>query len=309
MHNYDEIKSKQNIFDVDWTLGSLCNYSCSYCVPWFNDGKNKFVDINNAKKFINIIMDKHPNRIFNFILTGGEPTLWQELPELLKLIKQKKSNNVQLITNGSQSIKWWLSNSKLIDSILLSYHLKYANKEHLKRVCSIVYKSKCNIKLTILTMPDRIDECYDLADEFLKHTMMKIELRIIKKPNGEPLDEYTQEQLTLLRTKNIFGKFKHRTIIQHMITNEGETIDPMRELLNPINSWKGWKCYIGLDCLKIDYKGDIYRSGCDSQNAISLGNIHTNIYNIPNEPVICKNNVCFCATDMRAKKERIREGL
>jgi len=303
---YDKITSKQNNFDIDWNLGTVCNYKCSYCSTNLHDGKHPFINIEKAKKFVDMISTKYPDKILNFILCGGEPTLWKDLPLLLRFIKEKNlSNNIQVITNGSPSNDWWEINSIFMDSIILSYHWEYANKNKLKEVCKIVDKNKCNIKLTILVLPDKIDKCYELAREFISHVMMKIELRIIKKLSMEPIDEYTDDQLKLLRTNNLFGHFKYDTIDHDMITNLGTTIEPIAELLNQTNKWKGWRCYIGLECLKVNWQGNIYRASCREKDSDKLGNINIGNYTFPNEPMICDKEFCFCVTDIRATKERV----
>ena len=307
MHNYNKIKSKQDIFDVDWNLGTICNYSCSYCIPHLHSGEQEFVYIEKAVKFVEKLLDQYPDKLFNFILSGGEVTLWKDLPKLLKTIKNNSLTNVQLITNGSPSPQWWKTNSIFIDSVILSYHWEYANKNRLKEICRILDENKCNIKLTILALPDKLDECYKLADEFLSYIKMKIELRIIKKPNNEPIDEYTEEQLQQLRNNNVFGRVNHKSIDKRLITDTGKVLDAIVELSQQKNSWKGWRCYIGLNCLKIDWKGDIYRAACSCQQENKLGNINEEDYNFPNRPVICDKDFCFCVTDIRATKERIKE--
>lgn len=305
MHNYSKIGSKQNTFDIDWNLGTICNYECSYCIPHLHNGKNPFVDISKAKSFVRDITDRYPDKVLNFILSGGEVTLWKHLPDLFKTIKEKESNNIQLISNGSIPNVWWNINSRFIDALILSYHWEYADKNKLKELCRIVDQNNCNIKLIILALPDRIDMCYKLAKEFLSHVMMKVELRIIKKPDSSPIDEYTDDQLKLLRKNNLFGHFKHKTVSHQLVTNTGRIIDPIVEILNQTNSWKGWKCNIGLECLKIDWQGNIYRASCKDQSSSKLGNVNNGNFVFSDEPVICDKDFCFCVTDIRATKERL----
>ena len=46
---------KDSFIAVSWYLGSVCNYSCSYCKPEFYDGKHKFPYYENFLKFIDKI--------------------------------------------------------------------------------------------------------------------------------------------------------------------------------------------------------------------------------------------------------------
>ena len=53
-----KIKKIYNIekyFTVDWTVGSTCNFSCSYCPEELHDGKTTWLDTKNLRKFLDKI--------------------------------------------------------------------------------------------------------------------------------------------------------------------------------------------------------------------------------------------------------------
>ncbi|NVO11889.1 MAG: radical SAM protein [Bacteroidales bacterium] len=95
--NDKEIMKKKKTFYLFIT--DNCNLNCSYC---FNkDIRTNFANlpIEGWKKIINKIR-KH---IGTIIITGGEPSLYQPLPELIEYIKEVTSNDVyiNMFTNGN----------------------------------------------------------------------------------------------------------------------------------------------------------------------------------------------------------------
>jgi len=63
------------------------------------------------------------------------------------------------------------------------------------------------------------------------------------------------------------------------------------------NRYKGFKCWKGIDLLKVIPNGDIYKAGCEPRVETPIGNIK-NKYKIPSEPSICKYDECLCITDL-----------
>ena len=114
MKKYNKLITKSNFFIVDWLIGSICNFNCSYCVNELHGNQNPFVDIDVAKRFVEKITEKHKNKVIVFIISGGEPVLWNDLPELMKFIKQK-NGETHLISNGSRKADWWEKNSRYME--------------------------------------------------------------------------------------------------------------------------------------------------------------------------------------------------
>ena len=74
-----------------------CNQNCGYCHRFL--GINE-LDFNHNKEVINKVAD---DGIKNMTFTGGEPLLYPDIIELLKVAKQKGIKS-KIITNGE--IKW-----------------------------------------------------------------------------------------------------------------------------------------------------------------------------------------------------------
>ena len=97
-HLYDIFEPiERQPFVVDWAVGSLCNFSCSYCDPLFYEGKSPWHNFADCKRFIdwlwtNVCLPK--DQILFFNLHAGEPTLWPDLDEFCEYVKSLKSMGI-----------------------------------------------------------------------------------------------------------------------------------------------------------------------------------------------------------------------
>lgn len=78
-------------------LTSRCNFSCPYCrgINKEDKGDISFID---ACKIVKIWSE---HNLKNIRFSGGEPTLWNELNELIKFSKKSNIERIALSTNGS----------------------------------------------------------------------------------------------------------------------------------------------------------------------------------------------------------------
>jgi organic radical activating enzyme len=302
MKKYDRLIANDNIFVVDWTLSSICNYKCSYCPPNLRDGKDRFPKLEDAKRLVDRIFKKFGNKKFVFILTGGEPTLWKKLPELMKYMKEINCE-VRVTSNGSLPLEWWEENSKYMDMLLLSFHWEFCEQEHIMQVARIAVRNNVFTKVNILTKVDKFDESYKLAEEIAYLVPGSItEIRTIRPKMGKLLDNYSDEQLKRLKEKILFGSSKVRKKSQEVYIEQGERLKPQVCIAKRENSWKGWKCHVGLQLIKIYQDGSVFRGNCRVGGKI--GDINGEI-NFPSEPIICSEDYCKCTTDIMTTKERV----
>ncbi len=86
-------------------LTNRCNFKCLYCRGIKNELCGD-ISLNEAKHIIDIMCE---GNIRNIRFSGGEPTLWKNLPELIQYVKTKKCiEHIAISTNGSASIKYYL---------------------------------------------------------------------------------------------------------------------------------------------------------------------------------------------------------
>lgn len=86
------------------SLNSICNFACTYCVSEedvYSPRKAHTGKSLNAKEFAILVSKLHSHLSLEEVrLTGGEPTLYSELSELVYLLKEIGIPKVALTTNG-----------------------------------------------------------------------------------------------------------------------------------------------------------------------------------------------------------------
>jgi molybdenum cofactor biosynthesis enzyme MoaA len=78
-------------------LTDACNFKCPYCRGQRKDLK-KNLSLNEAKKIVDILAKE---RLQNIRFSGGEPTIWKGLVELIAYTKQLGIERIAISTNGS----------------------------------------------------------------------------------------------------------------------------------------------------------------------------------------------------------------
>ena len=75
-----------------------CNLNCSYCdTMWANEPGCPYEE-ETPEEIVSYIEE---TKVKNVTLTGGEPLLQKEMPELLRLLSEKKELRVEIETNGA----------------------------------------------------------------------------------------------------------------------------------------------------------------------------------------------------------------
>jgi molybdenum cofactor biosynthesis enzyme MoaA len=78
-------------------LTDACNFKCPYCRGQRKDLK-KNLTLQEAKNIIDVLVNE---RLQNLRLSGGEPTIWKGLCELVSYASEKGIKRIAISTNGS----------------------------------------------------------------------------------------------------------------------------------------------------------------------------------------------------------------
>lgn len=317
--NYTEFTFKHDVryIYVDWDITSRCNYACYYCNPEAHDGKYNFPDLDVAKNFVDKVDEQYKDikefAVYNIF--GGEPTIWRELPEFSKHVKQINSKNVlQLLTNGNRTLSWWKRNAPHIDKVIVSVHVAQANIVELvskfnELANDIVVDFQIAMDIEIF---DKCVECFNYAKENLNESI-SLRTKPLRKILGDSeLMPYTDIQKSVLSTlKNKNGRTIDGIASPMVKKNNGKLIDnnvDITELvINKENNWKGWACWIGIDTINITREGNITIGSQCNPNLI-IGNINNLDFNFPLKPIICKYDMCGCYADIHTRKVKDYKG-
>lgn len=304
MPNKEIIKITSNIqekfISVVWSVGSVCNYKCSYCG---DDGTKPFKDFEEFFIFTEYINEKHPDKEILLTLLGGEVTLWKKFDQFLMKCNES-SIKVDLITNGSPSIEWWKENINNLHYVLVSYHHEHASKNHFKKISPII-RDRATI---LLMLPhDKFDEVLDFGKQLSSECDICVNPKPLHDPTGK-LYPYTNDQIDIFKNNIIFGSqyFKGYgiKIFAEKINGDVIRLSTKDILLNNYNKFKNWYCFGGVESFIIDYDGNVFVGECGRGK---MGNIYKHNIKIPNSPYICDVDSCDCSGDfIISKKEQRR---
>ena len=304
---------ENNVFSVSWILGRFCNYDCSYCWPY---AKSKVVDHRPLLQYIRT-MDEiksqaraHGFDKFHFSFSGGEPTAYKCLIELLKAYKEPVSNylSLHMTTNASPGFNWWnkwLTATDGLDrkSITASYHAEFSNEKEFAGKLVFLQEQGVLVTINQVMVPDRFDEYYERAQRF-KDQGLHVTLKPQSNESASDIvDGYSFEQWEILQ-----NEMEQEINQLALYDKEGKeyTLD-QAERLNAyqFNKFKGWMCNAGYQsCIIREPGGEIKRGySCHDE---PLGTVEEG-FTLFKEPRLCITPTCVSSADSKIPKELVDE--
>jgi organic radical activating enzyme len=303
-----EQSGHQNYFVINWCISNVCNFSCSYCPEGCHNHSVGFPHFETVRDFCRAVMKHHRGKQLYFEFTGGEVTLWRDLPRLLQFFAENKTQ-VGIISNGSRSMDWWSAHGPLMSHVCLSYHSEFAKAEHYLRVAAYL-SQHTSLHCNIMMNPSRFDECLRVANQLVEIRNISVALQPLVHDLCDDLYDYTPEQLRAIEDceKDINSRIKwdrpgftYRGRMQ--LRKNGkiiETLNPHQLIARKLNNWEGWECEIGNEQLVVDLLGNVLRGWC-AQGGI-VGNIHDLSLKFPSSPIVCRRDHCHCNLDIMTTK-------
>lgn len=111
---------------VNIDLTNRCNMSCPVCFASAGVTKRLYEpSLDEIKKILERMASIKPNPPFAVQFSGGEPTLRDDLPEIIKAAKNIGISQIQVATNGKRFAKNPDYLKKVIDSGINTYYLQF----------------------------------------------------------------------------------------------------------------------------------------------------------------------------------------
>jgi organic radical activating enzyme len=303
---------------VEWKLHDKCNYDCSFCGDENKLGIRGWFDLEKNKAIVDRIAVMCGDTPYWIQLTGGEPTLYPKLIELMTYMKQKGAY-VSMISNGSRTLRWWkmLKEAKVLDFLYVTYHSQQrADYKHIVEVLNLFHDAPVLTVAVATYTKDSIALSLEGVDYIAEHTGSWITMNAM-----DLLDYYidtdtvTEEQFDRIKgfngapSKMSSTKMKvdipiHLLGLANISTvtySDGsiETKNPILMMKSNENRFEGWNCEAGLHSIKIE-DDFIYRGGCKRDPVpLSLNNIK-----FYDKSFKCDVLDCFCYTDMVSTKTK-----
>ncbi len=300
------------LFSVSWILGRFCNYSCSYCWPYARSDKLDYQSLDIYTSTIDEI--KRQANIngfdqFHWSFSGGEPTAYKQLNDLVKHIQSDKVSSYQSIhmtTNLSPGSKWWKTwcdNTALLQrrSITASYHAEFAREQEFGDKCLQLMYENVFVTVNQVMVPDQFYQLYERCERLHKRG-----INITLKPQSDPtasfvVDGYTEEMINLMQT-GFPQRSQGEDLYQISLYDDNgkEYLFDQAERFNAFgfNKFKNWTCNSGYQSVIIR-SNEVKRSySCRDQ---PLGTL-TEGFKLFDSPRVCVTETCVSSADSKIPK-------
>lgn len=300
------------LFSISWILGRFCNYKCSYCWPYARTDSPDYLTIDVYKHTINEIKRQAKLNGFNqfhWSFSGGEPTAYKQLPELIKHLEQDLESSYQSIhmtTNLSPGSNWWKNWANATAtlqrrSITASFHDEFAKEQEFGDKCLQLMYENVYVTVNQVMVPEKFDELYARMERLHNRG-----INVTLKPQSDLtashiVDGYTEDMIHKMRT-GFPQKAQSEELYQIALyeADGTEHLFDQAERFNAFgfNKFTNWSCNSGYQSVIIR-GNEVKRSySCHDQ---PLGTLQDG-FNLFNKPMPCITPSCVSSADSKIPK-------
>ena len=302
------------LFSTSWILGRFCNYNCSYCWPYARSDQIDHQPIEVYKATVDEIKRQAQANGFNqfhWSFSGGEPTAYKQLNDLVKHLQDDMASTYQSIhmtTNLSPGSKWWntwCKNTEMLQrrSITASFHDEFAKEQEFGDKCLQLQYELVHVTINQVMVPEKFYELYQRLERFHKRG-----IHVTLKPQSDPtasgiVDGYTEEMMHLMQTgfpQKVDGDEVYQIVLydhagQEYLFDQAERFNAFG-----FNKFQGWGCNSGYQSVIIR-GNEVKRSY--SCHDIPLGTLEC--FELFKEPKRCITPSCVSSADSKIPKCKI----
>jgi hypothetical protein len=244
---------------------------------------------------------------FHWSFSGGEPTAYKQLPDLVKHLDELESKyqSIHMTTNLSPGSKWWntwCKNTELLQrrSITASFHDEFAREQEFGDKCLQLQYELVHVTINQVMVPEKFDELYARMERFHKRG-----INVTLKPQSDPtasvvVDGYTEDMIHKMRTG--FPQISRGEEVYQIALYDAadkEYLFDQAERFNAFgfNKFTGWTCNSGYQSVIIR-GNEVKRSY--SCHDVPLGTLdHFELFK---EPARCITPSCVSSADSKIPK-------
>lgn len=300
------------LFSTSWILGRFCNYKCSYCWPYARSDQQDYQTLEIYKNAVDEIKRQARENgftEFHWSFSGGEPTAYKQLLELIKHLDdgvQTPYQSVHMTTNLSPGSKWWktwCTNTELLQrrSITASFHDEFAKEQEFGDKCLQLLNEQVYVTVNQVMVPEKFNELYDRMARLHERG-----INVTLKPQSDPtasnvVDGYTEDMINKLQTgfpQRAMGEDLYQIALYDQA--DIEYLFDQAERFNAFgfNKFKDWTCNSGYQSVIIR-SDEVKRSySCHDQ---PLGTL-TKGFNLFDSPKTCITPSCVSSADSKIPK-------
>lgn len=303
------------LFSTSWILGRFCNYKCSYCWPYARTDVPDHQPLEVYTRTVDEIKRQARQNgftEFHWSFSGGEPTAYRQLLDLIKHLDdgvQTPYQSIHMTTNLSPGSKWWNTwcrNTEMLQrrSITASYHAEHAKEQEFGDKCLQLMYEQVYVTVNQVMVPDQFYELYDRCSRLHSRG-----INVTLKPQSDPtassvVDGYTEDMINKMQTgfpQQAQGEEVYQIALYD--NNNAEYLFDQAERFNAFgfNKFNGWSCNSGYQSVIIR-SNEVKRSySCHDQ---PLGTL-TEGFNLFAEPKKCITASCVSSADSKIPKCKI----
>lgn len=303
------------LFSTSWILGRFCNYSCSYCWPYARSDKQDYQSLDIYKHTVDEIKRQARQNgfdQFHWSFSGGEPTAYKELIQLIQHLDDGPSTpyqSVHMTTNLSPGSKWWkawchATRDLQRRSITASFHAEHAREQEFGDKCLQLIYDNVYVTINQVMVPELFWDLYERCKRFHKRG-----INVTLKPQSDPtasfvVSGYTDEMINLMQT-GFPQQSQDEDVFQIALYDQNDTeyLFDQAERFNAFNfnKFQGWSCNSGYQSVIIR-SNEVKRSY--SCHDTLLGTL-TEGFDLFTEPKICITPSCVSSADSKIPKCKI----
>jgi organic radical activating enzyme len=293
------------LFNVSWILGRFCNYKCSYCWPYARSDKMDYQPFEVYTHAIDEIKRQARQNgftQFHWSFSGGEPTAYKQLPDLVKYLDELESpyQSIHMTTNLSPGSKWWgawCRNTEMLQrrSITASFHAEFAREQEFGDKCLQLINEQVHVTVNQVMVPDKFFETLERCTR-LRSRGINVTLKPQSNDTATAIvDGYTPEMISIMQ-----NDFEQQEGYQIRLTDgEKDYYIDQAERFNALdfNKFTNWTCNSGYQSVII--KGnEVKRAYSCYDNP--LGTIEK--FTLFSSPQKCTTPACVSSADSKIPK-------
>lgn len=299
------------LFAVSWILGRFCNYNCSYCWPYARSDKVDHASLEVYTSTINEIKRQANQNGFNqfhWSFSGGEPTAYKNLLDLVKHIQSdavSSYQSVHMTTNLSPGSKWWKTwcdNTSLLQrrSITASYHAEFAKEQEFGDKCLQLQYENVFVTVNQVMVPENFYELYSRMER-LHNRGINVTLKTQSNPTASSIvDGYTDDMINKMQTgfpQRANGEDVYQIALYDADNNEYLFDQAERFNAFGFNKFKDWTCNAGYQSVIIRGNEVKRAYSCHSAELGTLDN-----FTLFDRPEKCVTPTCVSSADSKIPK-------
>lgn len=300
------------LFATSWILGRFCNYKCSYCWPYARTDTPDYQLLEVYKNTVDEIKQQaRQNNFthFHWSFSGGEPTAYKQLLDLIKHLDDGTDTpyqSIHMTTNLSPSLRWWRNWSDATAmlqrrSITASFHAEFAKEQEFGDKCLQLMYDGVLVTINQVMVPELFWETYERCKRFASRG-----INVTLKPQSDLsasniVDGYTDEMLQIMQAgfpQQVNGINVHQIVLYDSYGEEYFFDQAERFNAFGFNQFSGWSCNSGYQSVII--RGNEVKRAYSCHDA-PLGTL-TEGFNLFTGPVLCSTPRCVSSADSKIPK-------